>query len=778
MNIPNVFWPLAFTTLSFALGLLDSQKLYPATVQSPFDVSHRILQQLDPAVELAIERQEIPGAVIVAVHRGKVLWEKAYGHRQLYPDRKPTVIDTIFDLASLTKPIATATSIMILAEQGKLNVQDYVTKYIPEFGQNGKDTITVEQLLTHRAGFIPDNALADYQQGRQTAMNNIYLLHPIYEPGTQFKYSDVGYIVLGEIIFRITGKHLNKFAAENIFQPLNMKDTGFLLREQQKVRTAASDMRNKEWITGEVHDPRSFLMGGVAGHAGLFSTAHDVAIYAQSLLDSLKNNTNRPLILKQATVQRMIRSIGLPVREQRGLGWDIDTGFSSVRGDLFPIGGFGHTGFTGTSLWVDPASETIVVLLANRLHPNGTKGNVIRLRRVVASTVAASLLSASTAHIPLFTVKTGIDVLEEDQFTLLKNQKIGLVTNHTGRNRNGVSTIDLLHQSPHANLVALFSPEHGIRGALDQPVIQDSKDTKTGLTIFSLYGKTRRPSASMLNGIDTLVFDIQDIGTRFYTYVSTLGYVMEEAAKHNIRVVVLDRPNPIGGIAVQGPLLDPGRESFVGYFSLPVRHGMSMGELALLLNHEKNIRCDLNVVKMQGWPRRSWFDQTQLEWINPSPNMRNLTQALLYPGIGMLETTNLSVGRGTDTPFEILGAPWIQGTRLAASLNRQNLTGVRFVPIRFKPSSSTYRDQNCEGVNLIITHRNRFDPLRTGIEIASQLFELYPQKWQHDRYLRLMGNQEVLRQLISGHTAQSIQRHWQSALRSFLVLREKYLLYQ
>ena len=203
----------------------------------------------------------------------------------------------------------------------------------------------------------------------------------------------------------------------------------------------------------------------------------------------------------------------------------------------------------------------------------------------MASTVAASLLSASTAHIPLFTVKTGIDVLEEDQFTLLKNQKIVLVTNHTGRNRNGVSTIDLLHQSPHANLVALFSPEHGIRGALDQPVIQDSKDTKTGLTIFSLYGKTRRPSASMLNGIDTLVFDIQDIGTRFYTYVSTLGYVMEEAAKHNIRVVVLDRPNPIGGIAVQGPLLDPGRESFVGYFSLPVRHGMSMGELALLLNH-------------------------------------------------------------------------------------------------------------------------------------------------------------------------------------------------
>ena len=410
-------------------------------------------------------------------------------------------------------------------------------------------------------------------------------------------------------------------------------------------------------MQGEVHDPRAFRLGGVAGHAGLFSTAEDLALFAQMMLEHGRADGKQILAWRTVDVMTADYPVSSGVR---GLGWDKRTGYSSNRGDLMTQQAFGHGGFTGTSMWIDPGLDLFVIFLSNRVHPDG-KGAVNRLAGRIGSIAAAAIESPGESstlapHTGVEQVLCGIDVLQRDKFRQLDGKRAGLITNQTGINADGVTTARLLHDAPNVQLVALFSPEHGLQGKLDIPEIKDDQDTVTGLRVFSLYGKTRRPTAEDLRGIDTLVFDIQDIGTRFYTYISTMGYAMEMAAQQHLTFVVLDRPNPINGVDVGGPVLDEGQQSFVGYHPIPVRHGMTVGELAELFRHELKLPVDLHVVTMEGWRRADYFDRTGLLWVNPSPNMRSLNEAFLYPGIGLLETTNLSVGRGTDTPFEVLGA--------------------------------------------------------------------------------------------------------------------------
>ncbi len=345
----------------------------------------------------------------------------------------------------------------------------------------------------------------------------------------------------------------------------------------------------------------------------------------------------------------------------RGLGWDINTGFSSNRGELFPLGSFGHTGFTGTSIWIDPTSQTFVVFLSNRVHPDG-KGDVTAVRAKIATVVASAIedtpiekwkeaearyYAAVAAQIPKFKqavdtsrleimiapqrppavrfdpVMNGIDILERDKFKQLEGLKIGLVTNQTGRDLNGKPTIDVLKEAPNVKLVALFSPEHGIRGQADEKV-RDSVDEKTGLPIYSLYGESRRPKPEQLKDLDAIVYDIQDIGTRFYTYTATLRNVMEEAAKLGKPIFVLDRPDPINGVSVEGPLADEDKLSFIAAHTTPVRYGLTIGELGTMMNAERKIGADLRVIKMEGWTRTMWFDETGQTWVNPSPNMRSL----------------------------------------------------------------------------------------------------------------------------------------------------------
>src|SRR5262245_39051552 len=744
------------------------------------------LQAIEPLVQQSISEKKLPGAVVVIARGDKILYEKAIGHRALQPAAEPMTLDTIFDLASLTKVVATTTSVMILLEEGKIRLTDRVSTFIPGFERYGKQDITVRHLMTHVSGLRPDVDLGDMWSGSEKAIELAIEEVPTSAPGERFVYSDINYFLLGDIVRRVSGATLDKFAHDRIFAPLGMKDTMFLPPAALRGRIAPTESctplgwpcegPGMSMLRGVVHDPTARRMGGVAGHAGLFSTAADLTTFCRMLLNGGSYHGTR--ILSPLAVAKMTTAATDPRdRSVRGLGWDIDSAYSSNRGELLPVGSFGHTGFTGTSLWIDPTTGMFVVFLSNRVHPDG-KGDVTPLRARVA-TVAASVIddvspavrtsmmmtgrdfgpSGTPPPVPQTPVLTGIDVLRSDGFSALQGKRIGLVTNHTGCARDGATTIDLLHATKGVTLVRLFSPEHGIRGILDASV-PSATDEKTGLMIQSLYGDTRRPTAAMFEGIDTMVIDLQDIGARFYTYMTTTAYVMEEAAKNKVAVVVLDRPNPIGGYQIEGPTLDKAALSFVGYYPMPIRHGMTLGELARLFNAENKIGANLTVIQLRNWKRDEYFDGTGLPWINPSPNMRNLIQATLYPGIGAFESTNISVGRGTDTPFEQIGAPWIDGVELSDALNARVLPGIRFYPVRFTPGANKYSGQECQGVFMVVTNRAVLRPVRVGIEIASFLQKMYGSKFELDAAERLFGSKEGLARIRAGDDPASIAQSW------------------
>lgn len=769
-----------------------------ATTKAPGANRFRIL---DSIVEDAIHDGQVPGAVVLVWHDGQVVYRKAIGNRALEPRREPMTVDTVFDVASLTKVVATTIAVMQLVERGELRLNDPVAKYLPEFAQNGKDEITVRQLLTHYSGLEEDLDLGQPWQGEQTAFRMAFAEKPVFPPGSRFLYSDVNFIVLGALVERISGVPLEQYTTKHIFAPLKMTHTRYLPPAVWKTKIAPTqfDEQNK-MLRGVVHDPTARRMGGVAGHSGLFSTADDLSLFAQALL-------NGSTVLSAAMVEKMTTP-QQPATAQtlRGLGWDIDSPFSSNRGELLPVGSFGHTGYTGTSLWIDPTTRTFVIVLSNAVHPRG-KGSAIALRSKIATAVAAELSLTTPEQEKLRwqsltgynetqtaarrmatrngTVKAGIDVLEAHNFDLIHGstakKKIGLLTNQTGVDSQGMRTIDVLAHAPDVSLDAIFSPEHGVTGTLDTTKVGDSHDAATGVPVYSVYGSTdaeRRPSVDLFKQLDAVVVDMQDAGVRFYTYETTLGYFLEAAAKAGTDIIVLDRPNPITGSFVQGPLSDPGRENFTNYTTVPVRHGMTMGELAQMFNTERHINAHLQVVPMEGWVRGDWFDSTGLTWINPSPNLRSLTQATLYPGVGLIEGANVSVGRGTDTPFELLGAPWMNGHQLADYLNARSISGVRFVPVSFTPTESRYAGQICNGVNIVLIDRNAFDGPELGIELASTLEKLYPEKFQVEKIQDLLLNQSVYDAITRGDDPRRIAEDWRVALESFQALRQKYLIYK
>ncbi len=784
--------------VAFTAGSFAAQS--PSTTSS---AQNEKLQAIEPLVQQAISDKKLPGAVVLIGRGDRLLYEKAIGHRALVPTTEPMTLDTIFDLASLPKVVATTTSVMILLEEGKIRLTDRVSTFIPGFERYGKQDITVRHLMTHVSGLRPDVDLGDMWSGSEKAIELAIEEVPTSAPGERFVYSDINYFLLGDIVRRVSGQTLDAFAHDRIFAPLGMKDTMFLPPAALRSRIAPTESctplgwpcegPGMSMLRGVVHDPTARRMGGVAGHAGLFSTAADLTIFCRMLLNGGAYHGTR--ILSPLAVAKMTTAATDPRdRSVRGLGWDIDSAYSSNRGELLPIGSFGHTGFTGTSLWIDPTTGMFVVFLSNRVHPDG-KGDVTPLRARVA-TIAASVIDDVTPAIrtsmmtgrdfgpsgtpppagPQTPVLSGIDVLRADGFSALQGKRIGLLTNHTGRARDGATTIDLLHNAKGVTLVRLFSPEHGIRGILDASV--PSATDETGLTIQSLYGDTRRPTAAMLAGIDTMVIDLQDIGARFYTYITTTAYVLEEAAKNKVSVVILDRPNPIGGYQIEGPTLDKAALSFVGYYPMPIRHGMTLGELARLFNVENKIGANLTVIQLRNWKRDAYFDATGLPWINPSPNMRNLIQATLYPGIGAFESTNVSVGRGTDTPFEQVGAPWIDGVALSDALNARNIPGIRFYPVRFTPTSSKYANEECGGVFMIVTDRTAVHPVRVGVEIASALNKRYGAKFELESADRLFGSKEGLARIRAGADPTEVVNMWAAGEAKWRMLRAKYLLYR
>jgi uncharacterized protein YbbC (DUF1343 family)/CubicO group peptidase (beta-lactamase class C family) len=756
---------------------------------------------IDSIMEKAVADGNIPGGVVLIGHHGKVVYRKAFGSRSLEPDREAMTLDTIFDLASLTKCVATTESVMKLFEQGKIRLNDPVAAYLPAFAQNGKQDITIRELMTHYSGLAPDLDLATPWQGRETAFDMAMRQTPQSPPGSRFVYSDINFETLGFIVERVSGMTLNEFARKNIYDPLGMKETTFLPPPEWIPRIAPTAYdENGKMLRGVVHDPTARRMGGVAGHAGLFSTADDLSKLAQDLLSGYK-------VLNASSVEKMSTPQNSPTAASlRGLGWDIDSPFASNRGELLPVGSFGHTGFTGTSLWIDPITDTYLIVLTNAVHPRVGK-SVVSLRARLATAMVESLRLTATEQDKLrvaritgyneslmaahrFTtrngdVKTGIDMLEVHGFQELHPDpehplRIGLVTNQTAIDSQGRRSADVLAHVPGLKLAAIFSPEHGIAGKLDTTDIDNSQDAATGAPIFSVYGDTdekRRPTDAELAKIDAIVYDIQDIGVRFYTYESTLGYFLEAAAKAGKEIVILDRPNPLCGAFVQGPISDPGRESFVDYWQTPVRHGMTVGELAKMFNAERNIHAKLTVVPMEGWMRGDWFDSTGRMWINPSPNMRSLNEATLYPGIGMIEGSNISVGRGTDTPFELVGAPWVEAARLAAYLNAREIGGVRFIPVQFTPNASVFVNEKCGGVNIMILDRNALDAPELGAEIASALHHLYPNEYKLAGLDALMRSQASLNAITSGEDPRRLAEQWQDGIEEFQKTRAKYLLY-
>ena len=755
----------------------------------PSEREQELLSQIDALIAEGIAAGDLTGCVLLVGSRDKILYEQAYGHRILEPEPVSMTVETVFDMASITKPVATATSVMLLVERGLVRLGDRAAKYIPEFGANGKKVITIEQLLTHQAGLIPDNALQDYLDGPEKSWERIYQLEPTWEPGTVFKYTDVGFLMLGKLVEEVTGRSLAEFTQNEIFAPLKMTDTGYTPGPELRDRAAPTEPRDGQMLQGVVHDPRAALLEGVAGHAGLFSTARDLAKYAQMMLGEGSRDGVR--VLGTQTVREMIRPRDV-AGNQRALGWDVKSSYSRNRGAFYSTRAFGHGGFTGTVLWIDPELDFFLIFLSSRLYPDG-EGSVNDLAGRIGTVATAIWANDAPAEFPRPVteaaaggsprpglqaehVLAGVDVLAANDFQPLAGSRIGLITNHTGRTRDGTATADLLHRAENVELGALFSPEHGIAGLLDQPTIDDDAND-AGVPIYSLYGQTRKPTREQLAGLDTLVFDIQDIGTRFYTYISTMGLAMEAAAEQGIRFVVLDRPNPITGTVVTGPMLDEGRESFVGFHALPIRHGMTIGELARMFKRERNLDLDLVVIPVENWNRGMWWDETGLTWVNPSPNMRCLTQALLYPGIGILETTNLSVGRGTDTPFEIVGAPWIKQNELADRMNALNLPGVTFIPVRFTPDSSKYAEEECGGINIMITDREAIEPVRTGIELARCLQQLYDAQWDTTGLMRLLGNKATAVAILEEADSARLQALIDADVDDFQTRRRTVLMY-
>jgi uncharacterized protein YbbC (DUF1343 family)/CubicO group peptidase (beta-lactamase class C family) len=782
-----------FLALSLLLCLCACQSAPPAPiVAAPFYAPK--LAEMDEVIDQAIADKRCPGAVLWLEHRG-VTYHKAYGHRALVPAEERMTEDTIFDAASLTKVIACTPAVMLLVERGQLNLDEHVQTYIPEFTGEGKEAITVRQLMLHISGLRGDIETRTDWQGQQAAIEKACAEKLPSAPGTAFRYSDINFFLLGEIAQRVSHTPLEEFLAREVYRPLKMTDTGYLPPQAKLARIAPTEVINGSPYRGVVHDPTARHMGGVAGHAGLFTTAPDLARYARMLLN--RGSLDGVCIFKPETVELMT-SVQSPasIKARRGLGWDIDSGYSGPRGRLFPLGSYGHTGWTGTSLWIDPFSQSFVIFLSNRNHP-GESGNVGPLRAELGTLAAEAVTDfnfaamtdtltaapevekvaapgGSESKITQLKTLNGIDVLVRQKFAPLKGLRIGLITNHTGEDRDRNPTIDLLKNAPGVELKVLFSPEHGIRGAMDEQV-GDTVDEKTGLPVFSLYGERSKPTPEQLKDLDALVFDIQDIGCRFYTYTATMGLTLEAAGENGKKYFLLDRVNPINGATVDGPVR-MGKGSFVAYHEVPLRYGMTIGELARMCNVEHNCKADLTVIQVENWQRDAWFDQTGQPWISQSPNMRNLTEAILYPGIGLLESV-MSVGRGTDTPFEVVGAPYVDDVKLAESLNGAGLPGVRFVPIEFTPTYSIHKGQLCKGVYIMLTDRDRCNVVDVGLLIAENMYRFYPKQFNPDNMRHLLLHPPTFEALKEDKPLKEIHALWQKDRDEFMQRRAKYLIY-
>ena len=749
-------------------------------------------QQLQLIVNGQIAAHRIPGAVILIGDAEHVYYRQAFGQRAIVPLPEPMTLDTEFDLASLTKVIATTTAIMQLVESGRLHLDAPVAYYWPAFAANGKQTVTVRQLLAHTSGLRPDLRALPHEPGQPAVLRAIAAEPLLSAPGTKVIYSDLNFIVLGELVQRVTHQSLDAYCRAHIFKPLAMRDTTFLPGAKLTALSAPTTADASGMRRGHVHDPTASRMGGVSGHAGLFSTAADLARFAQMLLSD--GHAGRQRILRSASIAALA-SVASPLADTpwRGIGWELASPFVANQDRLPPIGAIGHTGYTGTGLWIDLLTRQFVVILTNRVHPDDS-GDARPLRAQVLALLASRTAPMSMADIarrlpwtlptlrdasrlPTSTgpVQTGIDVLEAQQFAPLAGMRVGLITNRSGFDAQGRRTADVLARAPGVTLAVLFSPEHGLNTDLDAPV-GDTRDAATGLLVHSLYGTNQHFPTGSLDGLDALVFDVQDAGVRFFTYETTLGYALEAAAARRIPLFVLDRPDPLGADRFGGPVLDSGHESFTGYFPLPLQPGMTVGELADLFNREKHLGADLRVIPMRGYARSMRMADTGLGWVPLSPNLRTPAQLDLYPDVALLEGANISVGRGTPHPFEWIGAPWIDATKWADALNALDL-GAHFDAIDFVPTESAWRGHLCHGVSIRLATRTNRPAARVGLALLSTLHALYPAAFDLAATRGSLGSTALWQALDEGATLDKLEAIDAAQDADFAPLRERHLRY-
>lgn len=710
------------------------------------------LAEVDRLIAAAVADGAFPGGVVAIGRNGRLAHLRPFGRQTYAPDAPQVEADTIYDLASLTKVVATTTAAMLLVDEGRLDLDARVASLLPRFAGPGKDRVTVRHLLTHSSGIDWWAPLYRELSGRAAFLDRIYSMPLVSEPGAQMKYSDLGILLLGEVLERVAGRPVDELVRERLFEPLGMRDTGW--RPEARLATRIAPTEFDPWrgrvVHGEVHDENAFALGGVAPHAGLFGTARDLARFAQMLL--WKGAYGGQRIVRRETVELFTRAAGSPEGSSRALGWDTKSPSGSSAGELFSGDSFGHTGFTGTSIWIDPERDLFLVLLTNRVHPTRENRKIAAVRPALADAVIRAL-SDPDREIEvggLAAVQVGLDRIAAGDAAPLAGKRLGLVAHAASVTTDGRHAIAVLREQG-LDLVRLFSPEHGLRGlAAAGESVPSGIDGESGLPVVSLYAGHPQPTAEDLAGLDALVFDLQDAGVRFYTYASTLLLCLDAAAEADIELIVLDRPNPLGGRRVAGPRRATPQEvplSLVSRAPGPLVHGLTMGEMARHANARRARPARLTVVPMAGWRREMTWPATGRRWVAPSPNLRSAEAALAYPGIALLEATNVSEGRGTEAPFLRIGAPWLDPAQVAVTV-----PGFRLVPTRFTPRASPeapdpkYRDVECEGFRIEVTDPDVADGYRLGIELLRELSRQPRFEWLRggEALTWLTGTPEVL----------------------------------
>ncbi len=744
----------------------DEPEPEPQVSGNSAEIDELVVEGLDALIGRAIARGELPGAVVAVGDHAGIRSLRAFGSRT---EGETMTVDTVFDLASVTKPVATASALMKLVEEGRVRLDDRASLYLPELATPDKRSITLRMLLLHTSGLPSVNPLAHYEQGRDDALSQIGRTKLLHTPGSAYQYSDLGFIVLGEVVARAAGMGLDQVVSERILAPLSMHDSSFGVRDARLTRTAPTEERDGRVIRGEVDDPRAYRLGGAAGNAGLFSTASDLSRFARMLLN--RGSLDGQRVFEAHTVDMWLKPVAIH-DTTRTLGFDVQSNHAHGKGTLMSSRAVGHGGYTGTQLWIDPERDLFVILLTNRVHA-GPQGTIHPLSGSITDLCVATV-DHERESLPR--VLVGIDVLEAEAFARVRGKRLALLTHQAARNRRGVTTLDRLLAAPQVHVRAVLAPEHGLSSNREGHV-GHARYGERQIPVFSLFGKTRRPAPHMLSGVELVVIDLVDVGTRFYTYMSTALATLEAAAELNIPVMLLDRPNPIGADTVEGPVSEPDFESFVNYHPLPLRHGMTPGELLGFLSRERGLGTPLEVVRMLGYRRDARFPELGLTWYPPSPNLLRYEQALLYPGTAIVEGTNVSVGRGTARAFEVIGAPFIDGEALAREISAFPLEGVRVAATHFTPRIGPYAGQRVAGVSFEVSTPERFSAVKLGLAVARALHRLYPDTWESSRLAKMVAHGETAAAVLSDVAPDQLFALWQAELSEFESARAQVLLY-